>query len=148
MAKALAGHGVSVIAVLKRRDGSWEMVHHDPRNRRITGTTPMTFSGPVKASHPMLQSTITPRPLGTLNNCGMGNTPWGTYLACEENWNGYFGTDDPSWAATRTPLEVRYGVSAGGFGLLWQQLSEYQAIPAALADQGANLAVTKRATGQ
>ena len=53
---------------------------------------------------------ITPSPLGTLNNCAHGVTPWGTYLACEENWNGYFGTDDAAW--TPTPLEARYGVSA------------------------------------
>ena len=94
VAKALAGHGVSVISIAKQSQRHWDIVRHDPRNRRITGTTPMAFSGPVSASHPMLQSSITPSPIGTLNNCAMGYTPWGTYLACEENWNGYFGTDD------------------------------------------------------
>jgi hypothetical protein len=117
VAKALAAHGVSVIAIRRRLDASWIHVPGAPLNRRITGTTPMAFSGPVRADHPMLASSITPHPIGTLNNCAMGVTPWGTYLACEENWNGYFGTADPSW--TRTPLEARYGVSAAGFGYDW-----------------------------
>jgi secreted PhoX family phosphatase len=122
VAKALAAHGVSVIAVAKGSDGNWNVVKGDPYNRRITGTTPMAFSGPVAASHPMLQSSITPSPIGTLNNCAHGVTPWGTYLACEENWNGYFGTDDTSWTATA--LEARYGVSRGGFGYNWHKASE------------------------
>jgi len=121
VAKALAGHGVSVIAISEDHKGEWRMVKLDPRNRRITGTTPMAFSGPVKADHPMLKSIITPEPKGTLNNCAHGVTPWGTYLACEENWNGYFGTDDAGWAATRTPLEARYGVSATGSGYNWHK---------------------------
>jgi len=54
--------------------------------------------------------------MGTLNNCAHGLTPWGTYLACEENWNGYFGTTD---AFTPTALEARYGLSAAGFGYKW-----------------------------
>jgi len=119
VAKALAGHGVSVIAIQKGASGQWDVVRGEPRNRRITGTTPMRFSGPVRANHPMLQSSITPSPLGTLNNCAMGVTPWGTYLACEENWNGYFGTDDASWTAT--PLEARYGVTRPGFGYNWHR---------------------------
>ena len=119
VAKALAAHGVSVISIAKQSNEQWDIVRHDPRNRRITGTTPMAFSGPVKASHPMLQSGITPSPIGTLNNCAMGYTPWNTYLACEENWNGYFGTDDPTW--TRTALEARYGVSNVGFGYNWHK---------------------------
>jgi len=44
---------------------------------------------------------------GTLNNCAMGFTPWGTYLACEENFNGYFRK-----AGARTQMEVRYGISS------------------------------------
>jgi uncharacterized protein len=44
----------------------------------------------------------------------MGFTPWGTYLACEENFNGYFRKN-----GTQTELERRYGITAGGFGYLW-----------------------------
>ncbi len=117
--KALAGHGVTVVEVERRRNGSWLHVRGSRYNRRITGNTKMKFSGPVSASHPMLKSSITPEPLGTLNNCANGYTPWGTYIACEENWNGYFGTDDTTW--TPTALERRYGVSAAGFGYQWHK---------------------------
>jgi secreted PhoX family phosphatase len=119
VAKALAAHGVSVIAIQRDRDGRWQVVRDDALNRRVTGKTPMAFSGPVGAAHPMLRSSVTPVPLGTLNNCAHGHTPWGTYLACEENWNGYFGTDDTAWVAT--PLEARYGVSRAGFGYNWHK---------------------------
>jgi secreted PhoX family phosphatase len=117
VAKALAGHGVSVVEIRQSGDGTWGHVVGSRFNRRVTGTTPMAFSGPVSADHPRLASTVTPSPLGTLNNCAHGFTPWGTYLACEENWNGYFGTADATWA--RTDLEARYGVSAAGFGYNW-----------------------------
>ena len=116
VAKALAGHGVSIVEIARNRDGSWTHVVGSPYNRRITGTTPMAFSGPVGADHPMLASTITPSPIGTLNNCANGFTPWGTYLTCEENWNGYFGAA-PGFVPNA--LEARYGVSAAGFGYNW-----------------------------
>jgi secreted PhoX family phosphatase len=115
VAKALAGHGVTIVEVRQLSDGSWTHVVGSRYNRRITGTTPMNFSGPVRVDHPLLQSNNPP--VGTLNNCAHGYTPWGTYLACEENWNGYFGTNDPAWSATA--LEARYGVSAFGFGYNW-----------------------------
>lgn len=110
--KALAAHGVSVVAVAVI-DGRWQTVD-SPLNRRITGATPVTFSGPVPRNHAAL-STGKP-PLGTLNNCASGQTPWGTYLACEENWNGYFGATAP---VSLTATEQRYGLSGAGAGYGW-----------------------------
>ena len=113
VAKALAAHGVTVVQIELHR-GGWRLI--DSRyNRRITGTTPVGFSGPVPADHAKLQADNPP--MGTLNNCSHGVTPWGTYLACEENWNGYFGTQDPAW--TPSPDQARYGVSAVGAGYRW-----------------------------
>lgn len=114
-AKSLAAHGVSVIELRWRR-GEWSVVRPSRYARRITGSSPMRVAGPA-AGHERLRTSADPtgtRVLGTLNNCSMGHTPWGTYLACEENFNGYF-------RVTRTPdaLEARYGLSAAGFGYLW-----------------------------
>jgi hypothetical protein len=50
---------------------------------------------------------------------GQGITPWGTYLAAEENFNAVFGTDDPGWR--RGEKHVRYGLSADGFGHPWHR---------------------------
>jgi secreted PhoX family phosphatase len=117
VAKAVAAHGVTIVEVERDHHGQWHHVVDSPYNRRVTGATPVAFSGPVGADHPLLTSDITPTPLGTINNCAHGRTPWGTYLACEENFNGYFGTNDPAW--TPTALEARYGVTAAGFGYTW-----------------------------
>jgi hypothetical protein len=114
--KALAGHGVSVVEMRREFDGNWKPLRGSSYNRRITGNTPMLFSGPLQASHPALQSTVVPTPLGTLNNCAHGYTPWGTYLTCEENWNGYFGANG---AFTPAAAEARYGLNASGFGYGW-----------------------------
>ncbi len=119
--KAQAAHGVSVLHVRRRSDGSWEHVANSPYNRRIHGNTPIALQGPA-AGHALLRTAADPagtEVLGTLNNCGNGWTPWGTYLTCEENFNGYFG-----WNGPRTPsaLESRYGITQGGFGYLWHEV--------------------------
>jgi uncharacterized protein len=113
--KSLASHGVGVIELRKRRN-AWEVVRPSRYARRITGMTPITIGGPA-GGHPLLQTAADPsgtQVLGTLNNCAMGYTPWGTYLACEENFNGYFRK-----TAAPNALEARYGISAAGFGYLW-----------------------------
>jgi hypothetical protein len=123
--KSLNAHGVSIIEVTKRggfprdgrrRRGDWDVVRPSPFARRITGMTPIEIGGPA-AGDARLRTIGDPtgtRVLGTLNNCAMGFTPWGTYLACEENFNGYFRKNGP-----QTNLEKRYGINATGFGYLW-----------------------------
>jgi len=123
--KSLNAHGVSIIEVAKRsgfsfdvqhRRGKWGVVRPSRFARRITGMTPIEMGGPA-AGDPLLATSEDPtgkRVLGTLNNCAMGYTPWGTYLACEENFNGYFRKN-----GMQTNLEKRYGVTATGSGYLW-----------------------------
>jgi uncharacterized protein len=118
--KSLAAHGVSVIEVGRhwsRRGGlQWRVVKDSHFARRITGETPIRVGGPAR-NDPRLKTSADPtgrRVLGTLNNCAMGYTPWGTYLACEENFNGYFRK-----SGALNELERRYGITADGFGYLW-----------------------------
>ena len=115
--KAQAAHGVSVFEV-RRVGGIWKLQPQARLNRRITANTEMRLSGPAAGSA-LLKTQADPTgtvALGTFNNCANGRTPWGTYLTCEENFNGYFGTAEslPDQAAFK-----RYGISAKGAGLNW-----------------------------
>lgn len=110
--------GVTVMEV-EKGEGGWSVVVDSPYNRRITHLTPMTIAGPA-AGHELLKTEADPsgtESLGTFNNCGSGKTPWGTYLTCEENFNGYFGAtseaDVPE--AVQAGYE-RYGIGADGWG--------------------------------
>ncbi|NUB44627.1 PhoX family phosphatase [Fertoebacter nigrum] len=103
--------GISVMEVAEGADG-WSIVVDSPFNRRITNNTPMTISGPA-AGHDLLKTEADPTGtavLGTLNNCGAGKTPWGTYLTCEENFNGYFGSTNAELAMPEG--FDRYGIEA------------------------------------
>jgi len=112
--------GVAVMEVREGENG-WEVVADSPLNRRITHLTPMKFVGPA-ASHDLMKTAADPtgtRSLGTLNNCGSGKTPWGTFLTCEENFNGYFGSSET--AEDQKPVQpnagyTRYGIGPDGWG--------------------------------
>ncbi|SLN13224.1 hypothetical protein PSA7680_00251 [Pseudoruegeria aquimaris] len=109
-AKIKAAHGVSVAEIVEE-EGQWRIVLDSPFNRRITMETPMEITGPAAGSD-LMKTAADPtgtRVLGTWNNCGSGRTPWGTFLTCEENFNGYFGSSDAALA--RTPAWERYGVN-------------------------------------
>ena len=121
--KGKAAHGVSVMQV-EEQDGRWHVVVDSPLNRRITADTPMELTGPARG-HDLLKTAADPSgttSLGTWNNCGNGRTPWGTYLACEENFNGYFSSSDESY--TPSAELKRYGVKTKDWGYAWATADE------------------------
>ncbi|EGJ09197.1 PhoX family protein [Rubrivivax benzoatilyticus] len=134
--KSQAAHGVSIVEAARVR-GQWRVVRRSPFGRRITANTFMRISGPA-AGHALLKTrefTITDAATtptggttdgtvayGTINNCAHGWTPWGTYLTCEENWNGNFGATgalDTTTATEVGKLNRRYGLSTSGNGYRW-----------------------------
>lgn len=121
--KGKAGHGVTVCEIA-RQNGQWNIVKDSAFNRRITADTPMDIEGPARG-HELLQTKADPkgvRALGTWNNCGNGRTPWGTYLACEENFNGYFSSSDDAFEPTAEMK--RYGVGKKDWGYAWATADE------------------------
>lgn len=85
-------HGVTIVEVAEDADGHWAHVPGSAYNRRLTSATVMDLTGPVAGSDYVKTrfSTTGQQTRGTNNNCGHGVTPWGTYIACEENWPDIF----------------------------------------------------------
>ena len=117
--KEINHHGVSVVEIVKTPQG-WRIKQDSPLNRRITAQTPARISGP-RAHIEAIRSFMVTRwdtagamARGTLNNCGHGKTPWGTYLGCEENWAYYFQATANGAALTAKEVasRKRYGVAA------------------------------------
>lgn len=86
---ALSSVGVSVIEVAKQANGSWAVVAGSRYNKRYTGNSLFRVSGPAAA---VVGATV----VGTLNNCASGQTPWGTYLTCEETTDNYLDPTQPT----------------------------------------------------
>ena len=104
--------GVTVMEIADAGNG-WQVVLDSPYNRRITHETQMTMDGPAAGSD-LVKTNADPEglsPKGTMNNCGSGKTLWGTYLTCEENFNGYFGA---TGSFEETDGLVRYGIGGEG----------------------------------
>lgn len=104
--------GVTVMEVANTGNG-YAVVVDSPLNRRITHETPMTLAGPL-AGHDLVKTKADPSGTlvkGTMNNCGSGRTLWGTYLTCEENFNGYFGANG---AMPEGEGYKRYGIGGKG----------------------------------
>ena len=116
---AMAAHGMAIVELSRSaKTRPWQYVVGAPLNRRLTASTPFTFSGPAAGSH-LLKTQDDPTgtvALGTLGNCAGGTTPWGTVLSGEENFNGYFRTAGTS-AADR-----RYGLADRETARGWEQI--------------------------
>jgi secreted PhoX family phosphatase len=110
--KAKNAHGVTVYEA-KRWLGRWHVVSGSKYARRLTADSAIALSGPA-AGHPLMQTAANPSGTlvkGTLGNCSNGETPWGTYLTCEENFNGYFKKTSVS------DRDKRYGIAAKPYGV-------------------------------
>ncbi|WP_105902827.1 PhoX family protein [Vibrio gangliei] len=120
--RSQAAVGVSIVELSKSKDG-WQVNVNGRLNRRITAYTEMELTGPAAGDDKLktnadLSGT---QVLGTFNNCANGSTPWGTYLTCEENFNGFFGSTNK----IEVPEEdKRYGINSGNGGFNWHQFDE------------------------
>lgn len=110
-------HGVSV-SEIQRTSKGWQLVRGSPWNRRITPETPARVAGPrahlreIQALFATQRFPKGEQSRGTINNCGMGQTPWGTYLTCEENFFAYFVRTRGTLPDLKTSRAfLRYGVS-------------------------------------
>ncbi|HEX5806369.1 MAG TPA: PhoX family phosphatase [Macromonas sp.] len=116
--KELLIHGLSVVEV--QSDGMrWRCNTQSTFNRRITTLSEAIIAGPARGTEHMVTkySPDGTRARGTLNNCGTGKTPWGTFVSGEENWNGYFFRDAKDDERRKQDKQVqglnRYGRKAG-----------------------------------
>jgi uncharacterized protein len=75
--------GGSLIEVKKEKN-EWIVVKNSKYNRRIDGTTPIPFAWAEKIAG-------NSEAVGTLAGCAGGQTPWGTVLSCEENYDMFYG---------------------------------------------------------
>jgi secreted PhoX family phosphatase len=117
--KEVAIHGVSVVETRKTA-GKWEYLKDSSFNRRVTPLTDIELAGPARGNALLVTkySATGTRTRGTLNNCGTGKTPWGTFLTGEENWVNYFtrsATDNTARGNDKSVTSLnRYGRAQGG----------------------------------
>lgn len=116
--KELAIHGISIVEV-RKTGAKWEYLKDSAFNRRVTANTDVDIGGPGRGNA-LLVTKYSPtgtKTRGTLNNCGTGKTPWGSFLTGEENWFGYFtrgGADDAARSNDKGVVSLkRYGRNQG-----------------------------------
>ncbi|WP_329559922.1 PhoX family phosphatase [Streptomyces uncialis] len=124
---AWAAHGLSVVVVEEqRRTGKLTAVPRHQLNRRLTLSSEFRLTGPV-AGDRLVRTKADPRGvsvLGTLNNCAGGETPWGTTLHGEENFNQYFAHADRVTDPVAAARLKRYGISGGASERKWERFDD------------------------
>lgn len=124
-------HGVSIVAI--KKDPKTQAISVDlnsPFNRRITAATEMEFRGPARGHQLVTTAFSTDGTLtrGTVNNCGNGYTPWGTYLTTEENFNQNIARQKEGDAGDVRDEQTeyaltRYKVKNHASGYNWQSIT-------------------------
>lgn len=76
--------GVSLLHIKKNHDGNWKIVENSKINKRLDANTPIPFS----LGHNINGQNYA---VGTLANCAGGQTPWKSFLTCEENYDQFYG---------------------------------------------------------
>jgi len=121
--KEIEAHGVTVVEVQRAASGAWGYNQNSGFNQHVTPNTPLEIAGPLRGHQSMrtAYSADGTQGRGTINNCALGYTQWGTYLTCEENWAGYFtrpASDDVNRSAAELVSIRRYGLTRtrGNFG--------------------------------
>ena len=113
--KEIPAHGVSIVEVQKV-GGRFAYQKGSAYNRRITPMTPVQINGPARGNA-LMKTKFSPAGTdgrGTINNCGTGYTPWGTFVTGEENWSGYFRRGDDE--LVRGGVSARSNVSLARYG--------------------------------
>ncbi|OEF30013.1 PhoX family protein [Vibrio rumoiensis] len=121
--RSQAAVGVSIVELQRAHRGDWQVNVNGRLNRRITAYTEMELTGPA-AGDDKLKTHADPsgtQVLGTFNNCANGSTPWGTYLTCEENFNGFFGSQNKIDVPDE---DARYGINSGDGWFNWHQFDD------------------------
>lgn len=118
--KEIHHHGISIVELTL--DGSGKPTGYkvdSALNRRVHPSSQVDIRGPKAHLADIKKFMVTKydptgsTARGTLNNCGHGKTPWGTYLGCEENWAVYWNIpkDGKAADAKLTANRARYGVA-------------------------------------
>lgn len=124
MQTEIEAHGGSLIEVMEDSEGVQRFVRNSPFNRRVTGTTEIEITGPLRGSE-LMKTSIEPtgeKVYGMFNNCAGGKTKWGTVLTCEENFDQYFGNYDSVPAEPNGRLSDRIPAPGGESGRKWERL--------------------------
>ncbi|MET0409889.1 MAG: alkaline phosphatase PhoX [Polyangiaceae bacterium] len=118
--KEQEAHGISLVMVTRDLGAPWIVDRTFAGNRRWHVNSEFLLSGPAVGSEQMV-TRLSPgaeSAYGTLNNCGNGYTPWGTYLSGEENWAAYFARGvDSGVVPGRDERFARYGIAANNFSV-------------------------------
>lgn len=121
--KEINHHGVSIVEIVRGAGGAWTLNLASSFNRRVNGQSLMRIAGPAAHIADIRKFMVTKfdttgvTSRGTLNNCGHGYTPWGTYLACEENWNAYFAMPKQTAGNTLENASGKLATSRSRYGL-------------------------------